>query len=415
MHRDTCRHVHWSRIGLACLALVLTAGSALAQGGTLKIGYVGGITGACATLTNSAVKATKLAMQEINAGGGVLGRQIEVIFRDSQTKPDEAAKQARDLILSDKVEILTGQCTSSEFMAVLPIAKQYMVPDFSALAGTHRATVELFNPYVFQFQPNSLREGKALAEFAAQQKEWKNLVTMGLDYEWGRVTIQVFTDELQKLRPDIKITKALWPRLGETNLTSYITAALAENPDAIMTVTFGGATNSLIKQGESYGLAKRAKLIVFLSTESLIALGTEMPEGVYGWARAPFYALHTDKAKAFVAKYRAANDGEYPTDWGVLAYDFMQILAAAIKRAGGTDDEKLRTALSTATYETLRGPMSMRALDNTLESPVFIGVTKKLPEYPFPVMTDIKVIPGKTALPSEAVVKRLREEEAKPK
>lgn len=397
---------------IAVSALTLGLGETAYAAGHIKIGYVGGISGACGGLTHSVLKAMKIATAEINASGGMAGRQIEVIYRDSKTKPDEAAKQARDLILSEKVDLITGVCSSSIFMAVNPIAKQYGVPLISALSGTHRATIDFGHPFVFQMNPNTLMEGKALAEHAAKQG-WNNIVTMGLDYEWGRTTVKVFTEELKKLRPNVKISKQLWPRLGETNLTSYITAALNEKPDAIMAVMFGSGTNSLIKQGKTYGLLKRTKLLTFLSTESFMSLGTAIPDGIHGWARAPFYAIKTAKGKAFIKKYREANNGEYPNDWGVLAYDSMYYIKEGIDRAGGTDPAKFREALTSFTYDSLRGPLKMRKIDNTVDSPSYIGVTKKTADYPFPILVNIDVIPGSLTLPSEAVVKELRAAAAK--
>lgn len=396
---------------LGALALFLAAASAQAAD-PVKIGYVGGISGACAGLTHSAIKAMKIAQQEINDAGGVLGRPLEVIWRDSRTKPDEGAKQARDLILSEKVDVLTGVCSSSVFMAINPVAKENGVPLFSAISGTHKATVDFGHPYVFQTQPHTLMEGKALAEYAAS-KGWNNIVTMGLDYEWGRTTVKVFTEELAKLRPDARIAKQLWPRIGETNLTSYITAALSEKPDAIMAVMFGSGTNSMIKQGKAYGMLQRTELLTFLSTESYISLGTDIPDGVHGWARAPFYALGTDKGKDFLAAYQAANDGEYPNDWGVLAYDAMYMIAGGIAKAGGTDPAALREALAGMSFDTLRGTLKMRSLDNTFDAPSYLGVTRKTDAYPFPVMVDVQVIPGAKTLPAESVVEELRKAASK--
>ena len=389
-------------------ALAFTLSTAQAAD-PIKIGYVGGISGACAGLTHSAIKAMKIALKEINDAGGVLGRPVEIIWRDSKTKPDEGAKQARDLILSEKVDVLTGVCSSSVFMAINPVAKENKTPLFSAVSGTHKATVDFGHPYVFQTQPHTLMEGKALAEYASR-KGWKNIVTVGLDYEWGRTTVKVFTEELAKLQPDVKISKQLWPRIGETNLTSFITAALAEKPDAIMAVMFGSGTNSFIKQGKAYGLLQRTKLLTFLSTESYISLGTDIPDGVHGWARAPFYALTNDKAKAFLAKYQAANDGEFPNDWGVLAYDVMYIITGGIAKAGSTDPAKLREALAGMTFDTLRGPLKMRSIDNTFDAPSYLGVTKKTDAYPFPTMSDVNIIPGTETLPSPSVVEQLRKE-----
>ena len=378
----------------------------------IKIGYVGGISGACAGLTHSARKAMKIAQREINDAGGVLGRQIKIIWRDSKTKPDEGAKQARDLILSEKVDVLTGVCSSSVFMAINPVAKENGVPLFSAISGTHKATVDFGHPFVYQTQPHTLMEGKALAEYVSRQG-WKNIVTMGLDYEWGRTTVKVFIEELKKLQPDVKISKQLWPRFGETNLTSYITAALAEKPDAILGVMFGSGTNSLIKQGKAYGLLQRTKLLTFLSTESFFSLGTDIPNGVHGWARAPFYALGTAKGKEFVAKYKTANKDEYPNDWGVLAYDAMYIIAGGIAKAGSTDPAKLRAALVGLSFDTLRGPLKMRKIDNTFDAPSYLGVTKKTDAYTFPIMTDVIIIPGSQTLPSESMVDKIRMEAKK--
>ncbi|MGI9410851.1 MAG: ABC transporter substrate-binding protein [Hyphomicrobiaceae bacterium] len=376
----------------------------------IKIGYVGGTSGACGGLTHSAVKAMKIALEEINAAGGAAGRKIEVIWRDSKTKPDEGAKQARDLILTEKVHFLTGVCSSSVFMAINPVAKQYGIPLISAISGTHKATIDFGHPNVYQTQPHTLMEGKALAEYAAKQG-WNNIVTMGLDYEWGRTTVKVFTEELKKLKPDVKIAKRLWPRIGETNLTSYITAALAEKPDAIMAVMFGSGTNSMIKQGKSYGLLQRTKLLTFLSTESYMSLGKDIPDGVHGWARAPFYALTSDRAKKLIEKYRKANKDEYPNDWGMLAYDAMHIIAGGVTKAGGTDPAKFREALGSMSFDTVRGTLKMRTIDNTFNAPSFLGVTKMSSKYPFPTMADVAVI--EDTLPSEDTVTALRKAAAK--
>lgn len=404
----------WTRFGAPLAAALLAVGSALgpAHAAGVKIGYVGGISGACGGLTHSARKAMEIAQGEINSAGGVLGGPIEIVWRDSKTKPDEGAKQARDLILSEKVDLLTGVCSSSVFMAINPIAKQYGVPLVSAISGTHKATIDFGHPFVVQTQPHTLMEGKALAEYAAR-KGWKNIVTMGLDYEWGRTTVKVFTEELNKLNPDAKIARQLWPRIGETNLTSYITAALAEKPDLIMAVMFGSGTNSLIKQGKAYGLLQRTELLTFLSTESYMSLGRDVPDGVHGWARGPFYALASDAAREFVAKYRDAHDGEYPNDWGILGYDAMYIIAGALEKAGSADPAALREALGAMAFDTLRGELRMRTIDNTFNAPSFIGVTKMTDDYPFPVMTDVNVIPGDVTLPDEATVQALREAAAK--
>ncbi|MBI3993607.1 MAG: ABC transporter substrate-binding protein [Candidatus Lambdaproteobacteria bacterium] len=379
----------------------------------LKIGYVGGISGACAGLTPPAIKAMKMAVEEINNAGGMGGRRVEFIIRDSKTKPDEGAKQARDLNVSDKVEALVGVCSSSVFLSVNAVSKEYNVPLFSAQSGTHKTTIDFGHPAVFQTHPNTITEGNALAEFTAL-KGWKRIVTMGLDYEWGRTTVAVYEARLKQLNPSVKITRQLWPKIGETNMTSYITAALADNPDAVMAVMFGVSANSLIKQGKSYGLFSRTNVLTFLSTETLMDMAAELPDGVYGWSRGPAYALKTEKGADFVRRYSAKYDGEFPTDWAVLGYDEMLYIKAILDRTNGnTDAVTMSNAAASFTYDSLRGPIRSRTIDNTVNAPSYIGVTKKIPEYPFPVLVDVEIIPGDKLLPTEAEVKQMRAEAAK--
>ncbi|MBI3991678.1 MAG: ABC transporter substrate-binding protein [Candidatus Lambdaproteobacteria bacterium] len=373
----------------------------------MKIGYVGGISGVCGSLTPPAIKAMKMATEEINNAGGIMGRPVEVIYRDSKTKPDEGAKQARDLIVSDKVEIITGVCSSSIFMSVFPVTKEYNIPLFSALSGTHKPNIDFFYPGVFQTQPHTIIEGKALAEFT-KQKGWKKIVTMAMDYEWGRTTIEVYKDHLAQIDPSAKIVKELWPKFGESNMTSFITATLADQPDAVIAVTAGVTTNSLIKQGKAYGLFDRTKVVAFLVTQTLMDMGTEVPDGIYGWSRAPFNALGTARGADFVKRYRARYDGEYPTDWGVLGYDVMYFIKEVVTRAGNTKSEDMSKAAASFTFDSVRGQLRSRTLDNTLDSPSYIGITKKTPEYPFPILTDVTAIPGSKLLPSEAEVLKMR-------
>ena len=141
--KSTIKNFGFSALTTMVCALVLgvflVAGQTSMGATPIKIGYVGGISGGCGGLTHSVIKAMKIATKEINDAGGVLGRPFKVIYRDSKTKPDEGAKQARDLILSEKVEILVGTCSSSIFMAINPISKQYKIRiDREKLEVEHR-------------------------------------------------------------------------------------------------------------------------------------------------------------------------------------------------------------------------------------------------------------------------------------
>lgn len=374
----------------------------------LRIGIVGGLTGACASITEPALKATRLAVEEINAAGGINGRKVELVLGDSKTRPDEAAKQARDLVQTEKVELLTGVCSTPEYLAVSEVSRDLKIPLFSSLAGTHRATMDLFHPYVFIMQPSTIMEGTAIGEYAAKQG-WKKIATIAWDYEWGHIAVDTFLDRLREKSSGIQVVGQYWPKYAETNFNSTISAALAQQPDAVLTVISEPSSSGFIQQGKAYGLFQRAKVITLLTTDILMHLGDQVPEGIYGWARAPFYALNTSKGRAFTAKYRKQFN-EYPADWAVMAYDTMHWIAEAANKAGGIKDiEKLRQTFASFDFDSARGPMRIRLFDNAAYAPEYIGVTKKVPEYPFAILTDVQLIPAASLMPSESVVQKRRD------
>ena len=397
-------------LALAALALAFGATPAHAAD-PIKVGFVGGISGFCASTIGPSVNAVKMAEEEINAAGGINGRPLVLLIRDSKSKPDEGAKQARDLIENDKVSLLMGPCSSSVWLAISPIAKEFKVPLVSAAAGSHRGTIDFGHPYVYQGQQNTLMDANAAAEYFTE-KGWNDVVTIGLDYEWGHSFVSMFVEHFKKVNPKANIKKQFWPKFGESNMTSFITATLAENPDAVFAASFGPTSTALFKQGNAYGLSKRTHLMTIMTYKELGPLGADMPDGFIGISRIPFWAMPNEKGKAYVEKYKARY-GDYPDDFGTIAYDVLNHFAEGFRRNGGTDPDKLRVTMSSFTYDGVRGPVSFRFIDNTIQAPTLIGVSKKTAEYPFSILTDITYIPFSKTLPSVAEVEAARAAAAK--
>lgn len=394
-------------VGFVALVAVLVLGLSPAHARTIKWGFVGGLSGFCGATVQAAKLGMEMAVKEINASGGINGNQVEIIYRDSKSKPDEGAKQARDLLENAKVDILTGPCSSSVWRAIAPLALEHKVPIYSFAAKSHRATIDFGHPYIWSAHANTLMDANATAEYTAK-KGWKKIVTIGLDYEWGRQFVGMYVQRLKQLDPNVVITKQLWPKFGESNMNSFITATLAEKPDGVLVATFGPTSTSLIKQGKSYGMFKRTNVLTIMPIEVLKALGPDMPEGIHGLAFAPFFGLGTKKGAEFVKKFRAIHN-MYPTDFSVNGYDTMMHMAAGMRRAGSTDTEKVRRALASMTYDGLRGPLKFRYLDNQVSAPVYIGITKHSPEYKkFAILDNIAVIPGIKIWGDEAMVRKMR-------
>jgi branched-chain amino acid transport system substrate-binding protein len=249
------------------------------------------MSGACGPLVDGATKASRQGVEELNAAGGLLGRKIEVVERDTKSKPDEGAKEFRDLVVNSKVDVVTGVCSSAVLLAETAVSAELKVPFYSALANTQTATMDKGQPYYWQVVPNVLMESLAVAEYVTQNKSWKKIAPLAYDYEWGHTSVKAFSEHLKKLRPDIEILPTVPVKLGETNMTSYITAVLAQKPDLVYGAIFGGGLINLAKQGKAYGFFQQTNFVTLTTIDFLQSMGADLHEtGLLGWARA-FHVL----------------------------------------------------------------------------------------------------------------------------
>lgn len=397
--------------GLAALAMTLLAGGhAFAEEPPIKIGFAGDLTGACAALTEDELNAVKIGVDELNAKGGILGRKVELVIRDSQTKPDEGAKVARELIVDEKIDVLTGVCSSAVMLAESAVSGELKVPFYATIGSTQRANIELYQPYFWQAQANATMEAYAAAEYVAKKSEWKTIATLGSDYEWGHTSVAAFSERLKTLRPDVTIIDPIFPKVGETAMAPYITTALNNKPDAVFAALFGGSLGSLIKQGQGFGFFQRTNLVTLMTVDTLQTMGSAMPaSNVYGIARAPFFALEqTPEVKAFIEKYRGAYN-EYPTDWSINGYDGLMFYAAAAEHAKSVAPDAIIKAISEISYDGLRGKgLKVRAFDGQMNAPSYVGKATKVPEYDFPILTEIEKFPGEALMVSEDTIAAAR-------
>jgi len=198
-------------------------------------------------------------------------------------------------------------------------------------------------------------------------------------------------------------------KLGETNMTSYITAVLAQKPDLVYGAIFGGGLVNLVKQGKAYGFFQQTSLVTLTTVDFLQSMGADLPAtGLHGFARAPFTSLLDNaKAKAFVDAYKARN-GKEPDDWAVLAYDGLMFYAAAVKAANSAKADDVLKAVASVKYDGLRGAMSVRPLDGQMAAPSYVGPVVRDAAYPYLVMKGAAVVDASKTLPSEDLVKAAR-------
>ncbi len=395
----------YGRILAAVLVFGLAAG--LAGGAQaaepIKIGWTADMPGIGATFYKSQKAAIEMFIEETNAAGGLLGRKLELVIRDSQLKPDVGATVARELILQEKCDFLIGPTSSGVAKAVTNVAKEFKKIVYFHTSNTEDLTTVDFHPYMFQVVPNTGIEGRGITHFLSK-KPYKRYSFIGPDYAYAHTQWNAFKENLLKLKPDVQILDPVWTKLGETNYAPFIPTLMAQNPDIIYTNLWGGGLSSFIKQAAPYGLFKKASITSLFDLDMLRGAGMEMPEGLLGYGRAPFYAVDTPEMKAFSDKY-FKKYGEWPSDWAIMAYDGLLALSEAVKKVNTTDSDKVAKALEGLKWKSLRGERYIRAEDHMANMGIYVGYTTKDPRFKdFLILKDVEEVPGETVwLPVEKV------------
>jgi branched-chain amino acid transport system substrate-binding protein len=382
------------------------------------LGVALAITGTGALYCKDGVDAVKLAVDEINKKGGFLGKHpIKLFIRDTQTKPDVAVRETKDLILRDKVRCVLGTYSSACAVAIKPVCQEYKVLHIPAISNSENITKVNFSPYTYQVVPNSYMQAKAVvlgvAELA-KKKGWKEYVTIASDYEWGRSTQGNTVRLLKDVAPELKLKKEFWPALGETQFTSYITAIMAEKPDFVIGSIASKDNVAWMQQAKGYGFFEKFPYPgSLISVSELIIQAKTLTRGMVGLCRAPFFAhLDVPMMANFVKKFRAKYN-RYPSDWAVMEYDAVYALKQGIEKAKSIDTEKVKDGMRGMTIDTTRGRLSFREIDNQLSCSSYLGVVADDPKYPFPIYHDLVEVKGPDSWAPEAEILEARKAEKK--
>ena len=392
---------------MVSLSLMFTGSTALAAK-AIKVGIVDCYSGPASTYTNDVRDAFKLATDKINATGGVLGRKIELVTRDSKFKVDIGLSAAKELILRENVDILMGTINSGLALAISDLCKKEKVPFLVTFSKSAKITGAKGHRYVFSFAENSALAGKAAAVGLAQKPFVKYWIA-GDDYEYGHAIADGVWSNLKKLKPEVTLLGQSWWKVGEPDFTPYITAILSAKPDAVIVATGGRDCVPFLKAAKATGFNERVPFYMHTATElsTLKPLGLDAPEGVMGTSNYFFYYPETPANKAFVDQFRAAYN-RYPAVGAVYGFMAADFIKSGYEKAGKVDTEKFIDALEGMTVDTPVGKVTMRAYDHQAMLPTYMGVTKKTGDYDFLTATDIVTIPGEDAMPTIEEIKAAR-------
>ncbi len=350
-------------------------------------------------------KGMDLAVAEINAAGGVLGRPLEIVVRDDNGNPGDAVRVAEELLSREKVAFLMGTFASNVGLAVADLAKQRKVVFLAAEPLTDKIVWDSGNRYTFRLRASTYMQTAMLVPEAAKlgKKRWAIVYP---NYEYGQSATAAFMQLMTAQQgAGIDFVEFAVP-LGKIDAGPVVQAMLDSKPDAIFSSLFATDLARFVREGELRGLFKDRPVFNLLGGEPeyLDPLKEEAPVGwwVTGY---PWYAIDTPAAKRFRDAYQAKFN-DYPRLGSVVGYSAVKAAAAAIQKAGSTDTEKLVAALNGLTFDTPFGAVTFRPLDHQSTMGAYVGRTAVKDGKG--VMVDWRYADGKDYLPSDDTVKRLR-------
>jgi branched-chain amino acid transport system substrate-binding protein len=388
---------------IASFMSLLVAG-AFAQSGPIKIGEINSYS-SMPQFTAPYRQGWQLALEEVNAAGGLLGRQVEVIARDDAGRPDEALRHAVELVSREKVDVLAGGFLSNIGLALADYADKNKRLFVASEPLTDALVWDKGNRYTFRLRPSTYMQAAMLVEEAAKlpAKRW---ATIAPNYEYGQSAVASFKELLKARRPDVEFVAEQWPALGKLEAGTTLQAVMQATPEAIFNVTFGADLAKLVREGNQRRIFPGMPVVSLLSGEPeyLDVLRDETPRGwiVTGY---PWDQIKTPEHTAFASNYEKRFK-EHPKVGSVVGYSMMQAIFAAIKKAGSTDNEKLVLAMRGLKFSTPCGLAEFRALDQQSTLGAYVGQLDQRDGKG--TMVQWRYADGRDYLPTDAYVKARR-------
>jgi branched-chain amino acid transport system substrate-binding protein len=317
-------------------------------------------------------KGMELALEEINASGGVLGRKLELVTRDDGGNPGDAVRAAEELISREKVNVLMGTFASNVGLAVSNLAAQRKLLFVASEPLTDKLVWENGNRYTFRLRPSTYMQTAMLIPEAVKLKK-KRWAIVYPNYEYGQSATASFKKLLKAAQPDVEFVAEQAPPLGKIDAGAVVQALADAKPDAIFSSLFAADLQKFVREGNTRGLFRKVAVFNLLAGEPeyLDTLKDETPDGwwVTGY---PWSAIQTPEHKRFLDAYQKRWK-DYPRQGSVVGYTAVVAVAEAMKKAKSTDTEKLVEAMKGLEMGTPFGPIVWRALDHQSTMGAYVG------------------------------------------
>ena len=371
----------------------------------IKLGGQGVTSGAHADYGWQIQSGAMLAIEEINAKGGVLGSKLELKFMDEELKPAVAVKNARYLATEWGAHLLFGVDSSGSAMAIGPI-----LPELDRIcvfdhASTHRLTEELVYgkgiKQIFRIAAPVYQESNLAALIFKDFPNIKRWAGIHCDYEYGYSVWALFKDTLKKYRPDVEFVSIAWAPFWTMDFSSHISAVMAANPDGIIATPWAGEGVMLLRQALMLGVFDKIQAwfqCMGASVDILEGISNEVAAGKFKdklWATARYIHNYPDSPEnnKFVASFRKRWN-RFPNYSAENAYSTIYVFKAALEKCRSLKTADLIKAMEGLKIMTPAGERFFRPEDHQAIYNVPGGRVIKDPNYPIPILGDLKVFPA---------------------
>jgi len=382
-----------------------------AQNKPIKAGMVTIQSGRFAVIGSASSKGALTEIEKFNAAGGLGGRPIELIVRDSKGKPEESARLAKEFVNSDGCEILFDADTSAAAFAIQEVAKETGVLTIHMNSETSSLTADpkIRSWNAFRSARQGIHDSIAGGAYAAEVAKAKKLNKwMGCspDYAYGRDSNQLFFEYLKHFYKDAEVIGESWPKLAQPDYTEQLTKILQAKPQAVYTCLWGGDLTAFIDQSSIYNLfAQMEVFAINIADYAILTAVKNLPKGIHSGSRYlatfPKTKENADWSAAYREKFK-----EFPLNWSWENAVGAKFVIDAIKKTNGTDPKKLAEAIAGATIDTpfgVDGKITMRADDNTIIN-YATGWGQTIQQDPF--VPDVKAVDWKVILELETEWKK---------
>jgi branched-chain amino acid transport system substrate-binding protein len=348
---------HGGKLTSTVLGMLLAAGLVAGAGAqTIKIGVSEPLTGAFAASGNYVTNGARIAADEINAAGGILGQKLELVVEDNKSNPTEAAASAEKLIVRDKVPVIMGAWGSSLTLAVMPKLMEYKVPMLVETSSSGKITTS-GNPYIFRISPPSAVEAVAFAKLLGKVKIGKADFLV-INNDWGLGTAQDFSKMFEA--NGIKVGLVEKMDQAAQDMSAQLAKIKESDADTLIVTGAVDMLTLVFKQAAALGLKKQ-----FITTggsqnpDQLIdQAGSAVNGTIHLGMFAPWVPESTsqpDKTRKFVEEWKKRGFPFAGVTESFRGYDGIRTIAAAIEKAGKADPEAIRDAFWQIEVEGLNG------------------------------------------------------------